>query len=123
MDNGLMVYRLLLAVPLAVAGVTRLYRRRGGRTRAATEIAAALGLLSGATALPAALLALGLLLVPTVPVAVGLARPGGAAGLPAVLRAGVLAVPAVLVLWDGYPDPGPGLFTWLAALSAPRQIT
>src|SRR5262245_57746504 len=130
MDSGLMVCRLLLAVPFAVAGIQRLTQlarthRAASSTGAvaAGELAIAAGLLSSATAWLTAMLALGWLLALASPAAVRMPRPGGGAGARTVVRATVLAVPAVVVLWEGYADAGPGIFTWLAGHSATRQIT
>jgi hypothetical protein len=123
MDNGLMVYRLLLAVPLVVAGWRRLPHRWRGTVLGVGELAAAAGLMSSVTAWPSAVLALACLSIPAAAAAVELARRGGAAGLDAVVRALVLAVAAVLVLWEGYRDAGPSIFPWLGGLTPVRQIT
>jgi hypothetical protein len=133
MDSGLMVCRLLLAVPFAVAGLARLThlarRRRGaGAWRSLTpplavaELAVAGGLASAVTAWPAAVLALCCLVAIAVPAAVRMARQGGTAGLREVVRADVLAVPAVVVAWEGYRDAGPGMVSWLAGLPVGRQV-
>jgi hypothetical protein len=124
MDDGLMVCRLLVAVPLAVAGV----RRAGHRPRpalgalAVAELLAAVGLLPGATAWPAAILALGCLAVPAAPAALKLTRQGSAPELAVLIRATVVAAPAAFVVWQGYRDAGPGIFVWLANLPAGGDV-
>src|SRR5215468_3020620 len=128
MDSGLMVYRLLLAVPLVVAGLRRLPGGRRAISLGVAELAAGAGLMSSVTAWPSAFLALACLWLPAASAAVDLARrnlaqSNGAAGLDAVVRATVLAVPAVLVLWEGYQDAGPSIFGWLASLTPVQQVT
>jgi len=140
-DGVLVIARLVLAVPFAVAGLGKLADPLAARRTLAGsgmparlvnpaasgltlgELAVAAGLLWGTTATWAALLALGCLTVPAVPAAVRLARgPTDPASLSAILRATLLAVPAVLVVSLGWTDAGPSVGAWLADMSTGRQI-
>lgn len=132
MDNGLLVYRLLLAVPFAVLALRRATGLRRARHLGLTEVAVgalalaelavAAGLMSGVTAWPAAVLALGCLLASAAPAAVAMARHDASARLPEVIRAIVLAIPAVVVVWEGHRGAGPGVISWLVGLSGPRRV-
>ncbi len=87
------------------------------------EIAVAVGLMSGAAAWWSAVAALCCLLMPVVPAAVGMARDGrSSAGLSAIVRANMLAIPAMVVAWTGRADAGPDMVTWLAGLSVVQQV-
>jgi uncharacterized membrane protein len=132
--------RLILAVPFAVTALHRLVDPLAARRSLAeagmpvravavtvsgltlAELAVAAGLLSGTTARSSALLALVCLAVPAVPAAIQLARVGTTdARVATVLRANVLAVPAVVVVWLGWADAGPSAGEWLSSL-APGQL-
>ena len=141
MDASVAVFRLILAVAFGVSGI-RALAAPAGRRRAAGlwwvpaglvdiaatasalgEVAVAVGLLSGPTAWPSAVLAVGFLAVPVLPAAVELARYGGSgAALATVIRANVLAVPAGLVLVQGRTDAGPDLAVWLSGLGPVRSV-
>jgi hypothetical protein len=141
-DGILALVRLLLAVPFAVAGLRKLAdpmaaRRtladlgvKAGLVNAAVsgltlaELAAAVGLLWGTTAKWSAMLAVVCLAAQAIPPTIRLAREGtSAAGLSAIVRAYVLAIPATAVLWLGWWDVGPSVGTWLSDLSPARQAT
>jgi len=141
MNGSVAVFRLILAVAFGVSGIRAMASPQGRRqaTRAwrvpaglvhnvATasalgEVAVAIGLLSGPTAWPSAVLAVGFLAVPVLPAAVELARHGGSGtALATVIRANVLAVPAGVVLVEGRPDAGPDLAVWLSGLAPARMV-
>lgn len=141
MDDVLAVSRLVLAVPFAVAGLRKLAdpfaarqamaatgvppRLVNGTVAALTlgETAVAIGLVPAATAGWSAVLALVCLLVTVLPAARGIARRGGsAAGLPVVIRAHVLAAPAVVVVWAGSERAGPDLLAWWWGLGIGPRI-
>jgi Methylamine utilisation protein MauE/Glycosyl transferase family 2 len=139
--DDLLVLRLLVAVPFAVAGLRKLIdpvgTRRGvtawgvpARLANATvaaltlgEIVAALGLLLGTTTPAAVPLALGCLALPVVPVAVEMARRGASPTLVStVVRASVLAIPLTLLAFRAGTDPGPDVVTWLSGLPPGERI-
>jgi hypothetical protein len=130
-DAALAVPRLVLAVVFAVAGLKGLADLVAGRRTVRAwgvpaglvNVCVAVGLMYAATAWWSALVALGCLLVPVVPVAGAMARPGGSvAGLSSVVRATALTIPAAVVIWRGYGDPGPDLLSWWSGLLVGQQI-
>jgi uncharacterized membrane protein YphA (DoxX/SURF4 family) len=136
MHGGLVVIRLVLSVAFAVAGLRKLVDPMGARRelRASgvpaglvdmgvamltlAELAVAIGLWWQATAWPAAAFALACLAVPVVPAAVAMSRHG--AGLPVMVRAAVLAIPAAVLVWEGIPHAGPDIVPWLSDLGPGR---
>jgi hypothetical protein len=125
-DDGLMVFRLVVAIPFAATAVRNILRpdpRSSPARRAlvAVQMLGAVGLMGQSTAWASAVLALACLLVP---VGAWLVRPGGdVVALPAALRGLLLAMPAALVVWEGYPSAGPDLVSWLAGLSVGQIAT
>jgi hypothetical protein len=141
-DGILALARLILAIPLAVAGLRKLLdpiaarramsehgtppRLVNGAVAGLTlaELVAAIGLMAAATAWESAVLALGALAVPVLAATVHMARRGGStAGLPTILRATTLAIPTGFLVWQARPYPGPDIVAWLAGLSLVQQIT
>jgi hypothetical protein len=141
MAGGLVLVRLVLAVPLAVGAIRRL--RNPGASREAliaggvragiagaavwalstVEMAVAVALLFGATAWTAAVVAGVPLVVVALLTASRIARRGaGPAELSEAVRTTMLAVPATLVIWLGAADAGPDVVTWVGDLSAGRLL-
>jgi hypothetical protein len=151
MDLMLLVARLLLAGVLGIAGVAKLADRAGSRQAlqdfgVPTALASPLGIL-----LPLAELAVAVALVPTVTawggavgalallllflVAISLTLAKGRApacrcvgqlssapaGWPTLVRNGLLAGLAGVVIWHGPHDVGPRALSWLEALT-PIQL-
>lgn len=147
-DTALLGARILLAVVLAVAALTKLADRTGsvdavenfGLPRALAgpvgfllplvELAAAGALLAGATAWWGAVGAVLLLLAFTVAIASNLVRGrrpdchcfgnlhSAPVGWMTVVRNGLLAATAGFVVWQGRVDAGPGAWVWLTGLTA-----
>ena len=148
MDTVVLFARLVLAVVFVVAGVAKLIDREGSRQAVANfgvpaalaaplgillplaELAVAVALIPTATALWGALGALALLLLFIVGIGVNLARGhrpdcrcfgqihSAPVGWTTLVRNGVLAAAAALVVWRGLEsDVGPSVFGWIGALS------
>lgn len=136
----LVVVRLLLAVPFAVAALRRLIdpiaARRDlavagvpARAVAATasgltlaELAVASGLLFAPTVIWSAVLAVMCVAVPAVPAAIQLGRHGATVESVALItRANFLVIPAVVVAWLGWTDPGPDAIEWISNLAIGQQ--
>ncbi|HEY3010735.1 MAG TPA: MauE/DoxX family redox-associated membrane protein [Micromonosporaceae bacterium] len=141
MDSALAVVRLVLAAFVAGSALARLVDSPGTRRAVAAvgvpsalvrvvagtwpvaELAIATGLMFGATAWSSALAALGCLLVPIGPLAAGMARGRkSVTTLSPIVRNLMLAIPATVVLLDGYRHGGPDIATWMAGLLPGRQI-
>src|SRR5262245_39077579 len=141
MDGGLLVCRLILAGSFAGAGLRRLADPLGARRAmnasgvpprlvnvavtvlTLVEAVVAVGLMSGETAWLAAVTAIACLVVGVLPTAVDMARHGTrSTGLPAVVRATMLAIPASVVAVSGYADAGPDIVPWVAHLATAQQI-
>jgi hypothetical protein len=113
-DDVLALSRLLVAVPLAVAGFRSIADSPGiRRAIAIAEVVVAFGLTQHATAWWSALLALCLL-------AVGMVLAAGA--FPSIARGFTLAIPAGVVLWMGWTDSGPDITSWLSGLAAGQLL-
>jgi len=140
--------RVVLAAVFAVAGLTKLLDRAGSRRAMIdfgapvalagalgfalplAELAVAIALVPMTTAWPGAAGALTLLLLFCAAIGGNLAsgrRPdcrcfgqihASPIGWRTLVRNGLLAFVAALVLWQGREDPGPSLVGWLADLSA-----
>jgi Glycosyl transferase family 2 len=140
-DSALAVVRLVLAALVAGSALARLAdpprTRRAvaavgvpsGLARVAAgglpflDVAIATGLAFGATAWWSALAALGRLLVPIGPLAAGMVRGhAGVTTLSPIIRNLMLAIPAAVLLVDGYRHSGPDLAGWMAGLSPAQQI-
>ncbi|HEX5994602.1 MAG TPA: glycosyltransferase family A protein [Jiangellales bacterium] len=128
MDSALAAVRLILAAlvagsalaALAHAGATR---RAAAGGFAVLDLAIATTLMFGETAWWSALAALGRLLVPTAALAVGMARGRlGGNALSPIVRNLMLAIPAAVVLVNGYRDGGPDIAAWMAGLSPGQQV-
>jgi hypothetical protein len=123
-DDHLAVLRLILAVPFAVAGTSRLRDRPGLRVLGVVEIGAAVLLMYGAVAWWAAVLACAVLVVLGVTGAIAAAHDSGSpVGLPVMLRSLALAIPAALVVSDGPGPAGPDVVSWLSSLTVVQQLT
>jgi hypothetical protein len=126
-DDLLAVSRLIMAVPLALAGFGGLWaaarRKRVGVIELAEATVAVL-LLYGATAWWGTVVALGLLVVAAVLATVEATRDSASpAGVPRIVRSVALAIPAFVVVREGPGNAGPDLSTWLAGLSTVQQVT
>jgi hypothetical protein len=131
-DSALVVVRLVLAAVIAGSALAALANpeatraaQPGALRRAAAvlDLAIATTLMFGATAWWSALATLGRLLVPTAAIVVGMAR-GHAGGntLSPIVRNLMVAIPAVVVLVDGYGQVGPDIAVWMAGLSPVQQV-
>jgi peroxiredoxin len=148
MNTALLMARLLLALVLAAAGVTKLADRRGSRQAIIdfgapailaapigllmplAELAVAAALVPAATAWWGAAGALALLLLFAVAIGANLARGrkpechcfgqlhSAPAGPKTLARNGALAAVAAFVLWQGRDGAGPGFLGWMGELSA-----
>lgn len=128
MDSAVAVVRLVLAALVAGSALAVLARpgvtRRAAPARwALLDLAVATTLMFGATAWWSALIALGRLLVPTTALALGMTR-GRFDGhaLSPIVHNLMLAIPAAVVLVNGYRDGGPDMAAWIAGLAPAQQV-
>jgi len=128
-DDLLAVARLVIAVPLAVAGFGGLWAQiRAVRVTvigalSLAEVAIAVLLLYGATAWWGTVAAMVLLVVAAARAAIETARDSASpAGVPVIARSVALAIPAFMVVREGSGNAGPDIVAWLSQLSAVQQI-
>ena len=147
MDLILLIARLLLAAVFVTAGLAKLVDRPGSRQAVTdfglpaaiagplaillplAELAVAVALVPTATAWWGALVALGLMLLFIAGISINLAQGrqpdchcfgqlhSSPAGWSTLIRNGVLAAVASLILWRGQTDPGLSAVAWLDNLS------
>lgn len=141
MEAVLPVARLVLAAPFALAAVRglidplRLRRtvRDWGFPDGAVDVVAALvtvvefgvaaGLMASRTAWGTVVIALAVLLVPAGAAVQAMVRRGvNADGVAELLRVMGLAIPAGIVLGEGYADAGPSIPMWLTKISPAQTI-
>jgi hypothetical protein len=125
-DDVLMVFRLVVAIPFAATAVGSIVcpdrqTSLAARILVAVQLVASAGLLVPSTAWASAILALACLLIPIV--SWPARGSDDAEALPAALRGLLLAMPAALVVWEGYPSIRLDPFSWLGRLSVGQIAT
>jgi hypothetical protein len=122
------VARLILAAPFAVAGIVALvHPLRLRRTAAAAvtlvDLGVAIGLSVAGTAWFSALVALCALLVRAAVAVAWMTRRGpDSEHVAAVLRSAGAAIPAGIILADGYAYAGPSIPAWLAEITTVQKV-
>ena len=152
MEIALLIVRLILALVFLVAGVAKLADRAGSRQALIdfgvpkslttplgillplAELAVAVALIPTSTAWWGALGALALLVLFVAGISINLARGrkpdchcfgqlhSAPVGWSTLLRNGVLAAVAGLILWEGREGVGPSAVSWLGALSSVQLL-